>query len=72
MIGSLPKATNVAPTGGLLGSQQRPDEIVGASDDNAGNTPSKANQFGQPVNQLHPQLPWYSYPPLEPPFPGAP
>jgi hypothetical protein len=69
--GSPPKTTNMAPPGGLFGSQQRPEDNVGASDNNAGNTPSKDTQFGQPPNQIQPP-PGYSYPPSQPPFPGAP
>jgi len=70
-----PKTTNMAPPSGLFGSQQRPDDNVGASDNNAGNTPSKDTQFGQSANQFHsppPPPPGYSYPPLQAPFPGAP
>ena len=69
--GSPPKTTNIAPPGGPFGSHQPPDGNVGASDDNAGNTPNKDTQFGQPTNQI-PQPPGYSYPPSQPPFPGAP
>jgi hypothetical protein len=69
--GSPLKTTNMAPPGGLFGSQQRPDDNVGASENNAGNTPSKDTQFRQPTNQIHPP-PGYSYPPSQPPFPGAP
>jgi hypothetical protein len=69
--GSPLKTTNMAPPGRPFGSQQRPDDNVGASENNAGNTPSKDTQFGQPTNQIHPP-PGYSYPPLQPPFPGAP
>jgi len=69
--GSPPNTTNMAPSGGVFGSQQRPEDNVGASDNNAGNTPSKDTQFGQPPNQIHPPL-GYSYPPSQPPFPGAP
>ena len=72
--GSPPKTTNMAPTGGLYGSQQRPDDNVGASYNNPGNTPSKDTQFGQPAYQLDsppPPPPGYSYPPSQPPFPGA-
>jgi len=68
--GSPPKTTNMASTGGLFGSQQCPEDNVGAWDNNAGNTPSKDTQFGQPPNQCHPP-PGYSYPPSQPPFPGA-
>ena len=72
--GSPPKTTNMAPAGGLFGSQQRPEDNVGASDYNAGHTPSKDTQFGQSVNQFHPPPPppGYSYPPSQAPFPGAP
>jgi hypothetical protein len=69
--GSPPKTTNMAPSGGQFGSQQRAEDNVGASDNNAGNTPSKDTQFGQPQNQIHPPL-GYSYRPSQPPFPGAP
>jgi hypothetical protein len=69
--GSPPKTANMAPPGGLFGSQQRPDDNVGASDNHAGNTPNKDTQFGQPTNQFPPP-PGYSYPPSQPPFPGAP
>jgi len=71
--GSPPKTTNMAPEGRLFGLQQRPEDNVGASDNNAGNTPSKDTQFGQAANQFHPSPPpGYSYPPLQAPFPGAP
>ena len=71
--GSPLKATNKAPTSWLFGSQQRPDDNVGASDNNAGNTQSKDTQFGQPANQFQsPPPPGYSYPPSQPPFPGVP
>jgi hypothetical protein len=69
--GSPPKTTNMAPLGGLFGQQQCPEANVGASDNNAGNTPSKDTQFGQPPNQIHPP-PRYSYLPSQPPVPGAP
>ena len=70
-----PKTNKMVPPGGLFGSQQRPDDNVGASYNDGGNTPSNDNQFGQPANQFHPTPPpppGYSYPPLQPPFPGAP
>jgi len=44
--GSPPMTTNLAPSGGLFGSQQRPDDNVGGSDNNAGNEPNKDIQFG--------------------------
>jgi hypothetical protein len=69
---SPPKTTNMAPTSGLFGSQRRPDDNVGASENDAGNTPSKDTQFGQPGNQFHSPSPGYNYPPSQPPFPGAP
>jgi hypothetical protein len=59
--GSPPKTANMAPPGGLFGSQQRPDDNVGASDSHAGNTPNKDTQFGQLTNQFPPP-PGYSYP----------
>jgi len=65
------KTTNMAPSGRLFGLQQRPEDNVGASDNNAGNTPSKDTQFGQPPNQIHSPL-GYSYLSSQPPFPGAP
>jgi len=68
---SPPKTSNMAPPGGLFASQQHPDDNVGASDNHAGNTPNKDTQFGQPTNQFPPP-PGYSYPPLQPPFLGAP
>ena len=70
--GSPPKTTNMAPAGGLFGSQQHPEDNVGASDNNTGNTLSKDTQFGQPANQFHPPPPGYSYLPLQAPFPGDP
>ena len=69
--GSPPKTANMAPPCGLFGSQQCLDDIVGASDNHARNTPNKDTQFGQPTNQVPPPL-GYSYPPSQPPFPGAP
>jgi len=72
--GSPPKTTNMAPTGGLFGSQQRPDDNVGASYSNGGNTRSRETQFWQPANKFHsppPPPPVYSYLPSQPPFPGA-
>jgi len=71
MNGSPPKTTDMAPLGGLFGSQQRPDDNVGASDNNAGNILSKDTRFGQPTDQFSPPL-GYSYPPSQPPFPGTP
>jgi hypothetical protein len=65
------KTTNLAATGGLFGSQQCPDDNVGASVDNAGNTPIKDTEFEQPTKQIHPP-PGIGYPPLQPPFPGTP
>jgi hypothetical protein len=67
--GSRLKTITTAPPGGLFGSQQRPDGNVGASD--AGNTPNKDTQCGQPTNQFPPP-PGYSYPPSQPPFAAAP
>ena len=62
----------MASTSGLFVSQQCPDDNVGASDNNAGNPPSKDTQFGQPANQFHPPpTAGYSYPPWQSPFPGA-
>jgi len=69
--GSPLKTANMAPPGGLFGSQQRPDDEVGASVNHAGNTPNRDTQFGEPTKQFPPP-PGYSYPPLQPPFPGAP
>jgi len=70
--GSPLKTTNMAPPGGLFGSQQhRPGDNVGASHINTGNTPNKDTEFGQPTNQFPPP-PGYSYPPSQPPFRGAP
>jgi hypothetical protein len=69
--GSPPKTNNMAPPGGLFGSQQqRLDDNVGASDNNAGNTPNKDTQFRQPTNQFPSPL-GYSYPSSQPPFPGT-
>jgi len=70
--GSPPKITNMAPTCGLFGSQQWPDDNVGASDNNARNTMSNDNRVRQSTNQFHPPPPRYSYPPSQPPFQGAP
>jgi len=69
--GSSLKTTNMAPPGGLFGSQQHPDDNVRASDNNAGNTLNNETQFGQPTNQFPPP-PARSYPPSQQPFPGAP
>jgi len=69
--GSPPKTPNMAPLGGLFGSKQYPDDNVEASDDYAGDTPSKDTQFRQPTNQL-PLPPGYSHPPSQSPLPGAP
>ena len=68
--GSPPKNTNMATLGDLFGSEQRPDDNVGELDNNAGNTPGKDTQFGQPTNQFLPPL-GYSYPPSQPPYPCA-
>jgi hypothetical protein len=54
MNGPPQKTTNMARPGGLFGSQQRPDDNVEASYNNAGNTPSKDTQFRQLTNQIHP------------------
>jgi len=69
--GSLPKTTNLATTSGLFGSQQRPDDNIGPSDNNERNTPRKETQFGQAANQFHSPPPGYSNPPPQPPFPGT-
>jgi len=69
--GSPLKPTNMSPTGGLFGSQPHWENNVGASDNNAGNTPSKVTHFGQPPIQIHPP-PGYRYPHSQPPFRGAP
>jgi len=69
--GSPLKPTNMAAPGWLFGSQQCPDNHVGSSDDNAGNSPNKDTQFRQPMNQFPTSL-GYSYPALQPLFPGAP
>jgi len=69
--GSLQMTMNMAPTGGLFGSQQRPGDNVEASDNNAENTPSRDTQIGPPTNQFHPP-PEYSYLPSLTPFLGAP
>ena len=69
--GSPLKTTNMASTGALFGSQQRPEDNVGASDNNGGNTPSKGTQFGQPTDQFQPPQ-GYCYPPSQPPSSGAP
>jgi hypothetical protein len=61
---------NMAPAGRLFDFQQCPDDNVEASDNNAGNTPSKNPQFRQPLNQIHPPLE-YSFAPSQPPFPAA-
>jgi hypothetical protein len=71
MNGSPQKTTNMGQPSGLFGSQQRPDDDVEASYNNAGNTPSKDTQFRQHTNQIHPPL-GDSYPPSQPPFPGTP
>jgi hypothetical protein len=69
--GSPPKIINMAAPGALFGSQQRPEDNVGASDNNAGNTPNKDTQFRQLPNKIQPPQ-RNSYPPSQPPFPGAP
>ena len=71
MNGSPPKKPNMATLGGLFGSEQCPDDNEGELDNNAGNTPGKDTQFGQPTNQSLSPL-GYSYPPSQPPYPGAP
>jgi len=68
--GSPPKTTNMAPIGALCDSPQRPEDNVGVSDNNAGNTPSKDTQSGLPPNRFQPP-PGHSYLPLQLPFPGA-
>jgi hypothetical protein len=69
--GSPPTTANMAPLGGLFGPQQRPGDDVGASDNNAGNTPSKDTRIGHPTNE-YPPPPGYCYLPSQPPFPGPP
>jgi len=69
--GSPLKTTNMGPPVRLFGSQQCPDNNVGASYNNAGNKPHKDTQFRQPTNQF-PTSPGYSHPPSQPPFPCAP
>ena len=69
--GSPPTTTNMVPMGVLFGSQQRPADYVGVTENNAGNTSNKDTQFMHPTNRIYPS-PGYSYPCLQPPFPGAP
>jgi len=71
MTASPPKKTNLAPSGWPFGSQQCAEHNVGASDNYAGNTPSRDTQFGQPLNDFHPP-PVFSYLPGQATFPGAP
>lgn len=66
-----PKTTNKDSTGGLFGSYQCPDDSLGASNNNAGNTLSKDTQLRQPTNQFDPPLRYY-YLPSQPPCPGTP
>jgi hypothetical protein len=47
--GSPPKTTIMAPPRGVVAAQQ-PDDNVGVSDDNAGNTHNKYTQLGEPAN----------------------
>jgi len=65
------RITDTAPTGGVCGWQQHPDDNVGVSHINTGNRPCKDSQFWPPMNQFHPP-PGYSYLTAQPPFPGAP
>jgi hypothetical protein len=69
--GSPQKKTNMAPRGGLFGSQQLPDDTVEGSYNYAGNTASKDTLFRQPTIQIHPS-PGYRYQPSQPLFPGTP
>ena len=69
--GSPLKTSNMAATGRLFGSQQWPDDYLGASDADARNSTSKHTQCEQPRNQYHPP-PGYGYLPLQPPFLGTP
>jgi len=65
------RITDTAPTGGVCGWQQHPDDNVGVSHINTGNRRCKDSQFWPPMNQFHPP-PGYSYLTAQPPFPGAP
>jgi len=71
MNGALLKPTNIAPQGGLFGSQQRPDHNEVASEKHIANRSNTDTLFGQPTHHIHPP-PGYGYPPLQPQFPGAP
>jgi hypothetical protein len=60
----------MGPPRGLFGSQQRPEDNVGASDINAGNIRRKNSPFRQTPNRNPPQ-PWYGYLPSQGLFPSA-
>jgi len=62
----------MAPTGGLFGSQQRPNDNLESSDNNPGTPPNKNSQFREPMNQFHSPPGYTSNPPQQPQCPGAP
>jgi len=71
MKGSQPKTVNMAPPGGLFGSQGRGDGNSESPDKSSWHSTRKDSQFGKHTDQYH--LPQgYIYPPSQPPFPGAP
>jgi len=69
--GSPPKTVNMAPPGGLFGSQQCGDDNSESPDQSSRHANRKDSQFGIHTNQYHPPQ-WYSYPPSQQPFAGAP
>ena len=69
--GSPLKTVNMAPPGGLFGSQQCGDDNSESPDKSSRHVTRKDSQFGIHTNQYH--LPQgYGYPPSQQPFPAAP
>jgi len=71
MKGSPPKTVNMAPPGGLFGSQQQCDDNSESPDESSRHATRKDSQFGKQTNQYYPQQ-GYGYRPSQQPFPGAP
>jgi hypothetical protein len=68
--GSPPKAANIAPGGGLFGSQQRHHNNSESPDNVTQHGTGKDSRSGKHANQYQPPH-GYGYPPSQQPFPGA-
>ena len=71
MKGSTPQSANMAPLGGLFGSQQLCHDDSGSWDNGSWTATGKDSQSRKHANQYHPPH-GYGCPAPQQPFPGAP